>query len=305
MNMKKILIVLLATLALAAKASAAPIYGYVQISTGTNITPTLQTGAMNVSSGTIRNFTATSSTMTSLTVGSINGSSTIGDITGVTAGYGLTGGGTVGTVQLNLDGATTSYIQNRDSLQTGTTFYVSSGTASSFNVDRATVTTSLSMNSQRVVNVANGVLSADAANYGQLQQLARSTQTVNSASFSTSANTFQSTNLSGSIIPSATTSRVQITVTGTMRVAAATGANAFLSVFRGNTNLATGGNTSFVTILSQAAQINKSLAHVSFIDSPLTAGATTYTVKIKNDDSATAVGFGTDSDTVMILQEVR
>lgn len=304
--MKNLLLSLLfGVWALAVRVDAAPMYGYVQISTGTNITPPLQTGAMNVSSGTIRNFTATASTMTSLTVSTINGSSTIGDITGVTAGYGLTGGGTVGTVQLNLAEDSTSYIQNRATLQTGTTFFVSSGTASSFNVDRATVTTSLAMNSQRIVNVGNGVLSADAAAYGQVQQLARSSQTVNTGGFNTTSNSYQTTNLSASITPSSTASRVKITVNGTWRIAAASGINAFASIFRGNTNLAIGANSSFATILSQSAQVNKNMLAVTFIDSPLTAGATTYTIKIRNDDGATSVGFGVDSDTVMILDEVR
>lgn len=53
-----------------------------------------------------------------------------GTITGVTAGLGLTGGGTSGTVTLNLSTSSTNYIQNTSILQSGATFYVSSGTVS-------------------------------------------------------------------------------------------------------------------------------------------------------------------------------
>jgi len=95
----------------------------------------LQSGAMlYVSSGTVVNLNTTNlkfadgTTQTTASSGSAGGS-----ITGITAGYGISGGGTSGNVMVNLLSNSTSYIQNAAALQSGATFYVSSGTATNFN----------------------------------------------------------------------------------------------------------------------------------------------------------------------------
>ena len=49
-------------------------------------------------------------------------------ITSLVAGYGLSGGGSSGSLTINLLSNVSSYIQNTSSLQSGATFYISSGT---------------------------------------------------------------------------------------------------------------------------------------------------------------------------------
>ena len=95
-------------------------------------TNTLQSGTtFYVSSGTVVNFNATNLKFADGT--SQNTASQGGTLTGVTAGYGISGGGTSGNVAVNLVSNSTSYIQNTSALQSGATFYVSSGTATNLN----------------------------------------------------------------------------------------------------------------------------------------------------------------------------
>lgn len=165
----------------------------------------------------------------------------------------------------------------------------------------------LHMATHKITGVSNGTASSDAATYGQLIYLAAPVQVVNTTNFSTTANTYQATNLTASITPTSASSRVEVCVYGTLSIAAAAGGPAgFGTIYRGaSTNLATGANLAFAIISADAGGVERTQLAACITDSPATTSSTSYTVRTKNDDGATAVLFGGASDTVMILKEVR
>jgi len=123
--MKKLLIGLGLLLGLlSAHAHAAPLYGYVQITTTTALTPTLQNGAINVSSGTVRTLTVSTFTFTTSFAGNSKRLTSIGN---------PTSSSDAATKQYvdSLANGSTNYIQSTSVLQSGATFYVSSGTVNS------------------------------------------------------------------------------------------------------------------------------------------------------------------------------
>jgi len=70
--------------------------------------------------------------------GTVQTSSPTNAVTSVTAGYGLSGGGSGGSLTVDLETNVTNYIQNTSSLQSGATVYVASATIT--RVDVATIT---------------------------------------------------------------------------------------------------------------------------------------------------------------------
>lgn len=183
----------------------------------------------------------------------------------------------------------------------------STATITQLNFSSATATGRLSMGGNKIINLANGTASSDAATYGQLIYLAAPVQVVNTTNFSTTANTYQATNLTASITPTSASSRVEVCVYGTLSIAAAAGGPAgFGTIYRGaSTNLATGANLAFAIISADSGGVERTQLATCIIDSPATTSSTAYTVRTKNDDGATAVLFGGASDTQMILKEVR
>ncbi len=151
--MKKLLFAALALFSFASQAKAAPIYGTVQITTTTALTPTLQNGAIKIASGTIQNLN-----ISTITVGtSFNANSH--RLTSVSTPTATTDAATKGYVD-SLGSGSTNYIQNGSTAQSAT-FNVSSGTVTNFT---ATASTSTNLNSTNFVATASTITTLNVTN---------------------------------------------------------------------------------------------------------------------------------------------
>lgn len=130
-------------------------------------------------------------------------------------------------------------------------------------------------------------------------QIITATSTTN---FNTTSSTYQSTNLTASITPTSASNKILILVSGRLRTAAGLTSGVSLSIFRGATDL--GSTTGFAYCDADLAGATIDSVGINYIDSPAIASSTTYTVKIKNDDNGTTVGFGGTSTQSITLIEV-
>lgn len=132
---------------------------------------------------------------------------------------------------------------------------------------------------------------------------ANAVQGTLTSSFSTASGAFVPTGLSATITPSSVTSRIKISVTGTLGNSMAS-ASANASIFRGVTNI--GGTDGFVLSGVSAASVTPwTPTCIVYLDSPATTLATTYTLQIKTGGVGTAFwNVGAAKVTVILLEEV-
>lgn len=153
-------------------------------------------------------------------------------------------------------------------------------------------------NSAKITGLPNATGATDASAFGQLKVI-QIISSQNSTAFTTTSNTFQTTNCSASITPTSSSNKIYAIVTGCAS-AAAGGDGAFISIFRGSTNLGAGADTAIGRCNSTAA-IGMTL---TVLDSPASVLALTYSVKICNDDNSRAVSWNTAQITTIVLMEV-
>ena len=132
-----------------------------------------------------------------------------------------------------------------------------------------------------------------------VQALVATVATITSGSYVT-------TNLTATITPSSTASRVRITVTGSLGMKS--GIDGFLTLFRGTvagTNLATNAS-GFAYFYNVAAGVTGWPYAISFVDSPNTVAAQVYTLGAKVTGGSPEMYFARDNTTqVITLEEIR
>jgi len=149
-------------------------------------------------------------------------------------------------------------------------------------------------------NTISAITALPAGVGGKVLQIVNATTTSETSTTSTS---YVNTNLTASITPSATSSKIYISLSGVVDDDQATN-NPQISLFRDSTDLFSSTVSGFAAVYSSSGRqaSSVSLAHV---DSPSTTSSTTYTVKIKQPGGSNTVKFCAISTTAsIVLMEV-
>lgn len=213
-------------------------------------------------------------------------SSETGDISAVTAGTGISGGGTSGAVTITNDMATT-ITTNGDLIY---------GTGSGTYTRRGIGTTG------QILTVSGGVPTwASPAGGGKILQVVMGTTSTQTRS---TTSTFTDTGLTATITPSATTSKVLVMVHHN-------GVSKSFNNTRGNLQLLRN-STNIITFSGYAGETgntntnNPGTVSTSYLDSPATTSAITYKTQQNSDANNSAFDTQTNNSctSTIILMEV-
>jgi hypothetical protein len=238
----------------------------------------------------------------------------VGDITGVTAGTGLSGGGTSGAVTLSIDTAVTADLTTAQTLtnKTLTSPALTTPTISTLttNGDLLYGTGSGAIARQgigttgQVLTVSGGVptWSTPAAVGGKVLQVVQA-QTTTSTSISTT--TLTDTTITATITPTSATSKILVMVD----------ANAFAdqttqtvftgwALLRGSTNIYNRSNEGgpAITALGVTKVELNANSQMIYLDSPATTSATTYKVQAKTVSGTVVYQRVSNPSTITLLE---
>lgn len=181
------------------------------------------------------------------------------------------------------------YIQLRDTLQTGATFYVSSGTVKNLNASTATI------------NVLNVSTFSWRGNQSSVV-VSFSSFTIASSS-STTSQTFVPTGLKRTITPKTPSSHFEISVVGLIGGSNVVAATPVATLERNGNDLGASSSFGFCSIDATTAPANQLRVPCSFTttDYPATGSSVTYEIYIRSNGAATAA-WGLN-DTKMFIKE--
>ena len=212
-----------------------------------------------------------------------------GDIEGVTAGVGISGGGTSGTVTITNSMATA--ITTAGDLIRGT----GSGTFERLGIG----------STGQVLTVASGVPAwASPAGGGKILQVVSN---VNATSTSTTSTSYIDSGLTASITPSSTSSRIYVIITQSIQTTrAGNDTTGHLRLLRGATTVWNTGDVGNL-YMGQGSGTETTMAgpfSVTFVDSPATTSSTTYKTQIRNSAASQAIAaqFNNSPSTITLME---
>lgn len=166
-----------------------------------------------------------------------------------------------------------------------------------------TMSGAIAMGTNKITGLSAATANGDAIRFEQVsgQRILQVQSATSTTAFSTTSSTYQTSNLSVAITPASTASKIFVIACGNIQSANIGVTSPIPSIFRGATDLSTGGAGFAFTDLTNSGRVP---CTVFFFDSPATASAVTYAVKLKNSDNTTTVKFGDQSTQVIVAFEV-
>lgn len=161
-----------------------------------------------------------------------------------------------------------------------------------------TMSGAINMASHKITSVTNGTAAGDAVAYNQLRIL-QVVSAANTTPFTTSSTSYVTTNTTATITPTSTASRVFIIASGTLASNGAANAVVSATIFAGGGSVVPSANG-----LAQAVADGITVGFVpctmTFLDTPVTIAAYTYTVAVKVVSGVTTAQWGTNNITTTI-----
>lgn len=164
---------------------------------------------------------------------------------------------------------------------------------------RGTLGANLAAATFKLTGLGAGTTAGDSVRYEQLKVLQVVTATSTTA-FTTTSSTFQASNLSASITPSSTSSKIMIIATGAGRNNAIQTDAAYFTIARGGTNLLATLGVDGIDFGS-ATGVCVAPITITYLDSPASTSSLTYDVRVRNSANAITVGFGVSNTTQSII----
>jgi hypothetical protein len=167
-----------------------------------------------------------------------------------------------------------------------------------------TMSGAIAMGTSKITGLGNGTAAQDAVAFGQLKYL-QAVQTTTVTSTTTSSSTFTAaTNMTVAITPSSSSNRVKITVSCRGYITAVGATQMYVTIKRGSTELS-GQTSGFAQMYSGASGSPDLITpiHFTYIDSPATTSATTYSVFFASSNNSTNVSLGAPAGVSVIIAE--